>query len=116
MLAVVAALGGCVMLGLFSVKRSLDAIEQPQLTSVREGFATRTIPMAASNLKPGTIIRKDDIGSGPWPMRDVRGDILLSERLIVGRVVQKEIKSATPIHAGSLVRPGEYSKEYVGVP
>ena len=116
MLAIVAALGCCVMLGFFSVKRTLDAIEQPQLTLVREGFATRTIPMAVTTLKPGAVIRKDDIGSGPWPMRDVRGDILLSERLIVGRVVQKEIKSATPIHAASLQRLGESSQEYLGVP
>ena len=116
MLAIVAALGVFVMLGFFSVMRSLDAIEQPQLTLQREGFATRTIPMAVTTLKPGTVVRSDDLGNGPWPMREVRGDMLLSERVIVGKVVQKEIKAATPIHAASLKRLGEYSKEYIGVP
>jgi Flp pilus assembly protein CpaB len=116
LLTIVAALGLFVMLGFFSVMRTLDAIEQPQLTLQREGFATRTIPMAATTLKPGTVIRSDDLGSGLWPAREVRGDMLLSERVIVGKVVQKEIKAATPIHAGSLKRLGEYSKEYIGVP
>lgn len=116
MLAIVAVLGLCVMFGFFSVMRTLDAIEQPQLTLQREGSATRTIPMAVITLKPGTVIRRDDLGSGLWPASEVRGDMLLSEGVIVGKVVQKEINAATPIHAASLKRLGEYSKEYIGVP
>jgi len=116
MLAIVAMLGVFVMFGFFSVMKTLDALEQPRLTLQREGLETRTIPMAVTTLKPGMVVRKDDIGKGPWPVREIRGDIILSERLIVGRVVQKEIESATPIHAASLKRMGEYSREYVGVP
>jgi Flp pilus assembly protein CpaB len=116
MLAVVAMLGVFVMLGFFSVMKTLDALEQPQLTRQREGLETRTIPMAVTTLKPGTVIRSDDLGSGLWPAREVRGDMLLSKGVIVGKVVQKEINAATPIHAASLKRLGEYSKEYVGVP
>jgi Flp pilus assembly protein CpaB len=116
MLAVVAMLGVFVMLGFFSVMKTLDALEQPKLTLQSEGFETRTIPLAVTTLKPGMVVRSDDIGKGPWPVREIHGDIILSERLIVGRVVQKEIESATAIHAASLKRLGEYSKEYVGVP
>ena len=116
MLAIVAMLGIFVMLGFFSVMKTLDALEQPKLTLQREGFESRTIPMAVTTLKPGMVVRKGDIGKGPWPVREIRGDIILSARLIVGRVVQKEIKSATPIHAASLQRLGDNSKEYVGGP
>lgn len=116
MLAIVAMLGLFVMLGFFSVMKTLDAIELPKLTLRREGFGTRTIPMAVTTLTPGMVVRRDDIGKGPWPVREIRGDIILSARLIVGRVVQQEIKSATPIHAESLQRLGDNSKEYVGVP
>lgn len=116
MLAIVAMLGVSVIFGFFSVMRTLDALEQPQLTLQREGLETRMIPMAVTALKPGMVVRKGDIGKGPWPVREIRGDVILSERLIVGRVVQKEIKSATPIHAASFKRRGDYSKEYVGVP
>lgn len=115
-LAIVAILGVFVMFGFFSVMKTLDALAQPQLTLQREGLETRTIPMAVTTLKPGMVVRKNDIGKGPWPVREIRGDVILSERLIVGRVVQKEIEPATPIHAASLKRRGEYSKEYVGVP
>ncbi|MGZ0171700.1 MAG: hypothetical protein ACKVHE_19325 [Planctomycetales bacterium] len=116
MLAIVAMLGIFVMLGFFSVMKTLDAIEQPKLTFQREGFETRTIPIAVTTLKPRMVVRKDDLGKSRWPVREIRGDIILSERLIVGCVVQKEIASATPIHAASLKRLGEFSKEYVGVP
>ena len=116
MLAIVAMLGLFVMLGFFSVMKTLDAIEQPKLTLRREGFEARTIPMAVTTLTPGMVVRQDDIGKGPWPVREVRGDIILSAHLIVGRVVQQEIKSATPIHAASLQRLGDNSNDYVGVP
>ena len=79
-----------------------DAYSTVQLTLQRKGLVTRTIPMAVITLKRGMVVRKDDIGTGPWPVRELRDDIILSERLIVGRVVQKEIESATPIQAASL--------------
>ena len=116
MLTIVAAIGVFVMFGFFSVMKSLDAIEQPQLTLQREGAETRAIPMAVTTLKPGMVIRKDDLGRGPWPRNEIRGDVLLSERHIVGRIVQKEIRAATPIQASMLNRQGDYSKDYVGVP
>jgi len=102
MLAIVAMLGVFVMFGFYSVMKTLDTLEQPQLTLRREGLETRTIPMAVITLQPGMVVRKDDIGTGPWPVRELRDDIILSERLIVGRVVQKEIESATSIQAASL--------------
>ncbi|NQV28095.1 MAG: hypothetical protein HQ518_27400 [Rhodopirellula sp.] len=53
MLAVVAALGVCVMLGFFSVKKSLDALEQPQLTRQREGFEIHTVHAVALKRSSG---------------------------------------------------------------
>ena len=99
---VVAMSGVFVMSGFFQVLKTLDTLEQSQVTLQREGLEIRTIPMAVITLKPGMVVRKDDIGTGPWPVRELRDDIILSERLIVGRVVQKEIESATPIQAASL--------------
>ena len=79
-------------------------------------ITTRTIPMAVGDLKPGTVITSHDLGAGPWPENEIRGDVLLGAQVIVGRVVKEEIKAAYPIRASSLHRLGEYSKEYIGVP
>lgn len=89
-----------------------DAARQPP----QRRITTRTVPMLASDLKPGMVITTQDIGMGPWPANEIQGDVLLGTQFIVGRVVKKEIKSAYPIHASSLYRAGEYSKEYIGVP
>jgi Flp pilus assembly protein CpaB len=79
-------------------------------------ITTRTVPMAATDLKPGTVITTHDVGHGPWPANEINGDVLLGTPFIVGRVVKDEIKAAYPIRASSLYRLGEYSKEYIGVP
>lgn len=79
-------------------------------------ITSRVIPMAVTTLKPGMVIRADDIGAGPWPANEIRGDVLLADKYIVGRVVKNEIEAATPIHSTSLNRLGDYPREYIGVP
>jgi len=79
-------------------------------------ITTRMVPMLVANLKPGMVVTTHDLGQGPWPSNEIMGDVLLGPQVIVGRVVKKEIKAAYPIHASSLYRLGEYSKEYFGVP
>lgn len=111
-------MAGLVMVMFLTISKALLAINQtlPDLNLGREGRETRAVPMAVTNLKPGMVVRKDDIGMGSWPVREIRGDMLLSESVIVGRVVREEIEAAQPIYARSLLRLGEFSKEYMGVP
>ncbi len=68
--------------------------------------ATRNVPMAIGDLKPGTIITENHLGLGPFPASEVDSDMLLTNRVIVGRVVKTPIKAASPIRAEQLYEPG----------
>jgi Flp pilus assembly protein CpaB len=74
------------------------------VTRITASSTHRTIPMLATPLEPGMIIRSDDVGLGPWPAKDIVGDILLSEKHIVGRMVGNTIELGAPIHASDLRR------------
>lgn len=93
-----------------------DTTESLGGKEVPRRIPTRIVPMMAANLKPGMVVTIHDLAQGPWPANEIVGDVLLGPQSIIGRVVKKEIKAATPIHASSLYRTGEYSKEYIGVP
>ncbi|MFT5324012.1 MAG: hypothetical protein ACI8P0_001872 [Planctomycetaceae bacterium] len=58
---------------------------------------TRVIPMAVTTLKPGMVTRSGDIGAGPWPADEIAGDVLLSDKYIVGRVVKDRSRNNFPI-------------------
>lgn len=105
---------GVGLFGVLFVGKYVLAVQAKEPTPRR--ITTRTIPMLATDLKPGMVITTHDLGMGPWPQHEIRGDILLGSSVIIGRVVKDELKAATPIHASSLYRLGEYSKEYIGIP
>jgi Flp pilus assembly protein CpaB len=107
------AVGIGLVVGMYVIKSKIAA---PERKPPPRRISTRTVPMMVANLKPGMVVSFHDLGMGPWPANEIAGDVLLGAQAIVGRVVKEEIKAATPIHASSLCRAGEYSKEYVGVP
>lgn len=66
----------------------------------------RLIPMATSDLAPGTVITDKHIGTGPW-IDKVEDDVLLSDGGIIGRVVKNKVNAAEPIHGNDLYGHGE---------
>lgn len=75
--------------------------EKPQTPQMRD------VPMAVTEIKPGTIITADHLGVGRYERNKLAADVLLANRVIVGRVAKELIKPATPIKAGQLYQPGE---------
>lgn len=70
-------------------------------------IATRNVPMAISDIEPGTLITEGHIGMGPVQNSQLKPDMLLANRVIVGRVARTKIRAAEPIRAGQLYQPGE---------
>lgn len=95
------AVGG--LIGLYVIK-GLFAVEKkaapPRPRSV-------TIPLAAANLAPGTKITDTHVGNGPFPESELKEDHLRTTRMVIGRVVKKEIKPGSPIRGTDLYEPGE---------
>ncbi len=96
MLAVVATLVGAY------VAKKLFAADEP-VAEVR----TRNVPMAIADIEPGTEITEAHLGLGPIREENLAPDILLNNRVIVGRVAKVRIPRATPIQASQLFAPGE---------
>ncbi len=84
------------------IAKGLFAVEKGQPVAT-----TRLVPMAIHDLEPGTIITDRHIGQGPTDIASLTRDVLISERVIVGRAVKERIPAATAIRAGQLYQPGE---------
>jgi len=68
---------------------------------------TRNVPMAVSDIPAGTLLTENHIGQGPYPIDKLDRDMLLVNRVIVGRIAKETIKAAQPIRANTLYQPGE---------
>lgn len=101
-LALVTVPGLFVIVGYFSIVKSLQSLEQPMMALRPNVMDTRTIPVAVQTLKPGDVIQPEDIQMRPWPVRRIVGDVILSDRQVFGSVVVKEITSGVPIAVDSL--------------
>jgi pilus assembly protein CpaB len=69
--------------------------------------STRNVPMAISDIPAGTLLTENHIGQGPFPVDKLDRDMLLVNRVIVGRIAREAIKAAQPIKANQLYQPGE---------
>lgn len=69
--------------------------------------ATRNIPMAISALEPGTLVTEEHLGLGPIAIKNLKPEMMTSNRVIVGRIVKDRIAAATPISTGQLYPAGE---------
>jgi pilus assembly protein CpaB len=72
------------------------------------GPATRNIPMAVSDLPAGTLITESHLGTGPALNSKVTRDVLLTNKVIVGRVTKEAITAAEPITSKQLYEKGVY--------
>ena len=91
---------GLLVVGYFA-KNLFAQKEKPVVNTLRE------VPMAVTDIKPGTVITADHLGMGRYDRTKLTSDVLLANRVIVGRVAREAIKAATPIKAGQLYQPGE---------
>lgn len=91
---------GLLVLGYFA-KTLWAQKEKPAAPTLRD------VPMAVTDIKPGTVISADHLGMGRADRTKLASDVLLANRVIVGRVAREPIKAATPIKAGQLYQPGE---------
>lgn len=94
-LVVIALVGAYVVKGLL-------AVDEPPAQPT-----TRLVPMAIADLAPGTVITEAHIGQGPISNSALKPDMLLSNRVLVGRIVKEAISAAKPIRSGQLYQPGE---------
>jgi pilus assembly protein CpaB len=69
--------------------------------------ALRDIPAAVADLSPGTVITENHLGMVKMPREKLEANVLLANRVILGRVVKEPIKSGMPIKANQLYQPGE---------
>ncbi len=68
---------------------------------------TITVPMALTDLKPGTVITEGHIGMGPVRPDQLNREVLRTNRVVVGRIVKSPITRAQPILTSDLYAPGE---------
>ncbi len=89
------------LIGAFIVKR-LTAVEP-----VVKKATMRNIPLALADLPAGTVIKREHIGLGPWPTKEVVDDVMVSAPGIIGRIVKNGIKGVMPIRGSQLYAFGE---------
>lgn len=82
------------------IAKSLLAVEKKEPV-----IATRNLPMPVADIQPGTLITETHVGQGPMRVSELRSDMLLNNRVIVGRVAKELLKAATPIRAAQLYEP-----------
>ena len=75
---------------------------------VKPVVATRNVPMAIADLPAGTLIREEHLGMGPVQTGQLRPDMLLQTRVVIGRVTKEPLKAARPILATQLYEPGAH--------
>lgn len=68
---------------------------------------TVNIPMALTDLQPGTVITEGHIGLGPAAPSKLDREVLRTERVVLGRVVRNAIEGAQPIRTSDLYAVGE---------
>ena len=70
-------------------------------------IATRNVPMALSDIEPGTRIDASFLGDGPVNEEDLTRDTLISSNGIIGRVARNKIEFATPLKLSDFYAFGE---------
>ena len=69
--------------------------------------ALRDMPMAIADIAPGTLVTEGHLGMGKYQRELLKSNMLLANRVIVGRVAKTPIKAAEPIRSDQLYQPGE---------
>lgn len=70
--------------------------------------SARTLPMAISDIQPGTLITRSHVGLGPWRDPNLSSDTFLSLDSVVGRIARDPIIAAQPLRGSQFYSPGDY--------
>ena len=68
---------------------------------------TRTLPMASSDIEPGTLITRAHLATAPWANGKLEPDTFLNADVIVGRIARERIIRAQPLRGSQFYGPGE---------
>ncbi|MBW3540551.1 MAG: Flp pilus assembly protein CpaB [Planctomycetes bacterium] len=98
-LGLFAVVGGLVTAYVYKELNRVEPPPQPE---------PRLVPMAVTDLEPGTLVTEAHLGLGPILREHQTPDTLTSDRAIAGRIVRARIAAATPIRTSQLYPPGEY--------
>jgi pilus assembly protein CpaB len=76
----------------------------------------RLLPMAVSDIEPGTLITRAHVGNGPWGDKEkkLEPDTLLSLDGVVGRIAKERISAAQPLRGSQFYAPGDHPDLKVG--
>lgn len=91
---------GLLVIG-YVAKNALSQTQKPVVT------AKRDIPMAIADVSPGTILTEKHLGMGKIEVSELTREMLLTNRVIIGRVVKVPLKAAQPIKANQLYQHNE---------
>lgn len=94
-----------VLVGIYAWRRFFTSPPAPK--PVAQQVPLRTVPMALTDLEPGTVITSSHIGMGPYRSDKLERDMFLTNRGIVGRVVKERVTAAQPLRSSSLYAPNE---------
>src|SRR5438034_10857127 len=86
------------------IAKGLLAVEDKKAA----GSPTRNVPVAVSDLPAGTLVTEVHLGVGPALNSKITRDVLLTNRVIVGRVTKEAIKAAEPILSSQLFQRGDF--------
>lgn len=70
-------------------------------------IASRLVPLPIAEIAPGTMVTEAHLGEGRIRESQLEPDMLISNRVIVGRIAKEKLTSRSPIKAGQLYPPGE---------
>ncbi|MBL8810843.1 MAG: Flp pilus assembly protein CpaB [Planctomycetaceae bacterium] len=69
----------------------------------------RTLPMAITEIEPGTQITRAHIGNGPWDRAlELAPDTMVSLDSVIGRIAKEKITAATPLRGSMFYAPGDF--------
>ncbi len=74
----------------------------------------RTLPMAVTDIEPGTVITRSHIGNGPWKDNDLSSDTFLNYESVLGRIARERITAAQPLRGSQFYAPGDHPDLKVG--
>jgi pilus assembly protein CpaB len=92
------AVGGLV--AAYVAKNLLATDEMPQEVEIS------TIPMALADIEPGTMLTEAHVGNGRIPADKIEPDMILNERVVIGRVAKQAIKAGSAFRPDLLYPPG----------
>ena len=69
----------------------------------------RVLPMAITEIEPGTVITRAHVGNGPGkPGEKLPEDTFLSLDGVIGRIAREKISSAVPLRGSMFYAPGDH--------